>query len=114
MGDFTDLLAAIPTFDKPARCERIVSVNGAEIAIIKPLDSTETFYKSQVNVQTTQGPMQVTFILPADSIEAACAMWQECARKAIEAFGQKMAENQRRIVMPGNSAANTLPFKAIN
>ena len=114
MGDFTDLLAALPEFTAPAQRESFADTHGLEIVRITPLDGKPVIYLSSVQVNTTQGQMNVQFPIPAESIEAACAKWQECARAVLKATAEKMKENQRRIVLPGNPAVNSVPFKRLN
>lgn len=115
MGDFTDILNAVPEFQNPARRENYVDTHGLIISMITPLDGAAAVYMSSVQLQTTQGPVTITFkINGADSIGAACAAWQAAAREAIKSFGEKMKANERRIVLPGNPAANSRPVKTIN
>lgn len=114
MGDFTTLLDSIPPFTAPAKRESFADTQGLEIVRITPLDGSPVLYLSSVEVNTTQGKMRIQFPIPADTIEAACAAWQECARAALKEAAEKMRANQRRIVLPGNGAANSAPFKTIN
>lgn len=115
MGDFTDILNAVPEFTNPARRESYFDPRGMEIIVLTPLDGSAVRYLSTVQLQSTQGLMTLSFPLPGvDSIQAACAAWQEAARAAIKSCGEKMRENQRRIVLPGNPAVNTRPVKTIN
>lgn len=109
MGDFTDILAAVPEFTAPALRESFVNTQGLEIVRITPMNGAKVLYLSSVQVNSTQGQMNIQFPIPADSIEDAVRAWQECARTALKATAEKMRENQRRIVLPGNPAANTQP-----
>lgn len=115
MGGYTKTLESVPEFTGPARTERFASSNGMEIVAIAPLDGSPVVYQSSINLQTTQGTINLVFtITEVDSIEAACAKWQLSAREAIQVAAQRMKEQQRRIVLPGNPAANSLPFKELN
>ena len=114
MGDFADVLKAVPEFTRPGLRETFVDAIGLEIMRVTPLDGAPALYFSLVRVQTMQGPMGVNFqINDVASIEAAAAAWQASARAALTQFGEKMRENQRRIVLPDNPAANSAPFKRI-
>ncbi len=114
MGDFTEVLAAIPEFTGPARKEIYVGANGMEIAVVTPLDGGPAIFRSSIPMHSTQGPMTMQFPIPASTIEQAVAGWQDAARAAVREIGEKMKENQRRIVVPGSPAANTAPFKSLN
>lgn len=114
MGDFSDILASIPQFTAPARRESIIDPHGLEIVIVSPLDGSQVKYISSINLQSTRGPVHIEFPIPADSLEAAIAGWQEAARTAILKAGEEMKANQRRIVLPGHAPANDVPFKRIN
>lgn len=113
MGDFTDILNAVPEFTKAARREVFVSEHGMDIVRITPMDGSEVIYLSSILVNTTQGPMAVKFEIKADTINAAIAAWQTSARAALRQFAEQLRANQRRIVLPGNPAANSLPFKPL-
>lgn len=113
MGDFTDIVNAVPEFTKPGVRESFVDAQGLEIIRVTPMDGSAALFISSVQVTTTQGPMTVQFPIVAASIEEAIAKWQESARTALRAFAEKMREAQRRIVLPGNPAANSAPFKRI-
>ena len=117
MGDFTDLLASIPEFTKPALRENFADAQGLEIVRITPLDGSPVIYLSSLQVNSTAGQLNIQFPIPADSIENAVSMWQECARTALKAAGEKMKEQQRRIVLPGQPPTpplNGAPFKRLN
>lgn len=113
MGDFTDILNAVPEFTGAAYRESFVDAHGSEIVRITPRDEGVVIFLSSVQVNTTQGPMNLQFKIDADSIDAAIAAWQASARAALRAFGEQLRANQRRIVLPGNPAANSLPFKPL-
>ena len=117
VGDLTNILNAMPEVknENAAKRESYVDDHGIEIIVLTPLDGSAVRYFSTVQLQSTQGPVTVQFPLAGvDSIQAACASWQEAARAAIKATAEQMRKNERRIVLPGNETANTKPARIIN
>lgn len=114
MGDFTEVINGLPILGAVAKRESYQDKQGVEIIVITPLDGSPAEYQSALNMQTTQGPMRVTFGIKAGSVEDACTGWRQAAQEALREFGEQMKANQRRIVLPGNPAANGVPFKQMN
>ena len=113
MGDFTQLLETLPDIGPMARRETYVDMHGHEINVMTPVDGGPVLYLSALTIETTQGQMRVQFAIKANSLDEAIALWREAARGALKVAAAKMRENERRIVLPGNTAANTAPFKQI-
>lgn len=115
MGDFTNILNAIPEFTAPAKRESYVDNHGLEIVVLTPLDSSlgaASVYLSSVELHSTHGPIRIQFPIAADTLDAAIAGWQAAAKAAILKAGEEMKANQRRIVLPGNApAGNQHPLK---
>ena len=114
MGDFTDLMNNIPELSPMAKRETYVDQHGIEIQVITPLSGSAVQYISALEVQTNQGPMRLQFGIRAESLEDAAKGWRVAAKEALQEFGKKMLENQRRILLPDSPQANTVPFRTIN
>lgn len=114
VGDFTDLMNNIPELSPMAKRETYVDQHGIEIQVITPLSGSAVQYISALEVQTNQGPMRLQFGIRAESLEDAAKGWRVAAKEALQEFGKKMLENQRRILLPDSPQANTVPFRTIN
>ena len=108
MGDFTDVLAAVPEFGKAYSREQFFNPDSdGAITVFTPVDGSQPIFVSAAVIQTNRGPMQVNFRLAALTLADACEVWQATARIAIEGFGHQLKEQQGRIVLPENA----VPFK---
>jgi len=121
VGDFTEIMKAVPEFTAPAERKSYVDEHGMEIIELKPLrddaivvvtgGAYSVKYFSFVELHSTRGPIRIQFAIEADSIGAAINGWQTAAKAAIQKAGEEMKANQKRIVLPGNEPH---PFRVVN
>lgn len=109
MGDLTQVIDNVPQCGELERSETFVDAQG--IVITALTDATgSTRYLGQLQVATQGGPATLGFKIPdAATPQHAAQLWQECARGAIRELAQQMKDNQRRIVLPTDSARPTAP-----
>ena len=109
MGDFTSIVESVQPCGDLRRQEVFVDRQGVQIVALTAEDGAVQF-QSMVTVNTTNGPLQIGFIIPGATIQDAREAWQAAAKAALTEAGRVMKENQRRIVLPSSPVNSRAPF----
>lgn len=89
------------------------------IRVLKPVKrdgspdgSREARYIGQASLYTPAGPLPISFELDAGSLEAACAAFEDAAKKAVDDAMEQLREMRREqassIVVPGAEGGGKL------
>lgn len=111
MAGFKDLLESLPElgelWTKTDFVDPLTGLSISKLAHESALVGSKFF--SAVIIQTSNGPVTLSFGIDASTIDEARMRWRGTAQKAVADYDVQLREQQRRIVLPSPPMRHGVP-----